>query len=99
MRAFIQTKRRGPIDNVNFFKAYLGFHEMGIETITFTDNAELQKSNLEDIVVGYVDTVRSRLRDFGIITPEMDYPQELNKYLGRKIWMSKINTVNSNPDL
>ena len=33
--------------------------------------------------------VRSRLNDFGIIAPEMDYPDELSEYLGRKIWMTK----------
>lgn len=99
MRAFIQTKRHGSLDNDNFFKAYLGFHEMGFETVTFTNNAELRESNLEDVVVGYVGTVRSRLNDFGIVTPEMDYPLELKKYLGRRIWLSKINTINSSPDL
>lgn len=99
MRVFIQTKEHGQFHNDNFFKAYLGFHEMGLETITFFNNKELQESSLEDVVVGYVGTVRSRLYDFGIITLEMDYPQELTKYLGRKIWMSKIDTINSNPAL
>lgn len=99
MRVFIQTKEHGKFHNDNFFKAYLGFHEMGLETITFSNNKELRESNLEDVVVGYVGTVRSRLNDFGIIAPEMDYPDELSEYLGRKIWKTNINTVNSNPDL
>ena len=59
MRVFIQTKEQGKFHNDNFFKAYLGFHEMGFETITFSNNKELQESNLEDVVVGYVGTVRS----------------------------------------
>ena len=29
----------------------------------------------------------------------MDYPEELEKYLGRKVWKSRINTINCNPDL
>ncbi len=33
MRVFIQTNEHGKIYNDNFFKAYLGFHEMGGETI------------------------------------------------------------------
>lgn len=94
MRVFIQTKEQGKFHNDNFFKAYLGFYEMGFETITFSNNKELQKSK-----VGYVGTVRSRLRDYGIITPEMDYPAELSEYMGRKVWKSYINTINSNPDL
>jgi len=99
MRVFIQTKEKDKFHNDNFFKAYLGFHEMGFETITFSNNKELRESNIEDVVVGYVGTVRSRLNDFGITAPEMDYPEELSEYLGRKIWKSHINEINSNPDL
>lgn len=46
-----------------------------------------------------MDTVRARLKDFGIVTPEIDYPEELQKYLQRKIWHFKINTINSHPEL
>lgn len=99
MRVFVQTRKDGKLHNVNFYKAYLGFHEMGFETVPFLNMEELRESNLEDIVVGYVDTVRGRLRDFGIVTPEMDYPDELQKYLGRRVWKSHINTLNNNPDL
>lgn len=99
MKVFFQAKEKGICNNDNFFKAYLGFHEMGFETIPFSNNEELRKSNIEDIVVGYVGTVRSRLKDFGIIAPEMDYPNELTEYLGRKVWKSHINTINTNPDL
>ena len=99
MRVFIQTKENGKFHNDNFFKAYLGFSEMGLEIITFSNNKELCASNIEDVVVGYVGTVRSRLNDFGITAPEMDYPEELEKYLGRKVWKSRIDTINCNPDL
>lgn len=71
---------------------------MGFETVHFYDDDTLLKSNKEDIVVGYVATVRSRLYDFGIITPEMDYPDELHKYLGRKIWKAKMNDINNSPE-
>lgn len=60
---------------------------------------ELRESDIEDVVVGYVGTVRSRLNDFGITSPEMDYPEKLEKYLGRKVWKSRINTINCNPNL
>ena len=99
MKAYIQTKPGGRFQNDNFFKAYLGFYEMGFETVTFSNNQELITSNIEDVVVGYVGTVRSRLSDFGIIVPEDDYPEELTKYVGRKIWKSTINEINNNPDL
>lgn len=99
MKVYIQTKEHGQFNNDNFFKAYLGFHEMGFETVTFSNNKELRESNLEDIVVGFVGTVRSRLNDFGIGVPEVNYPDELSEYLGRRIWKSHIDTINCNPDL
>ncbi len=99
MRAFIQTKEKDRFDNENFFKAYLGFREMGFETMTYTNKKELQESRPEDVVVGYVGVVKSRLNDFGIEVPEICYPEELSKYLGRKVWKSTIDEVNGNPDL
>ena len=99
MKVYIQSKEHGKFHNENFFKAYLGFHEMGFETVPFSNIKELRESSIEDIVVGYVGTVRSRLIDFGITAPEMDYPEELSEYLGRKVWKSHINTINCNPDL
>ncbi len=98
MKAYIQSHENGIPHNYNFMNAYQGFYEMGFEVIPFHDNERFQESKKEDIVVGYVGTVRARLADFGIITPEMDYPDELQKYLGRKIWQTKMNEVNNNPD-
>lgn len=77
--------------------AYQGFREMGFEIVRFCGEEKLRESEREDIVVGYVDTVRQRLFDFGITTPEIDYPDELQKYLGRKIWKSTMNEINNDP--
>lgn len=99
MRVFVQANARNMPHNYNFYNAYQGFYEMGFETVFFQDPATLRQSMPEDVVVGYVGTVRSRLFDFGILTPEMDYPDELTEFLGRKIWKSKINTINSHPEL
>ena len=52
MRVFIQTKENGKFHNDNFFKAYLGFSEMGLETVAFSNNKELRESDIEDVVVG-----------------------------------------------
>ena len=99
MKVYIQSMSNHLPRSINFFNAYQGFHEMGFETIMFSIQEELQTSQLPDIVVGYVDTVRARLKDFGIVTPEIDYPEELQQYLQRKIWHSKIDTINSHPEV
>lgn len=99
MKVYVQSYKNGIPHNHNFYNAFEGFHEMGFETVPFSEKEELLTSSLEDVVVGYVGVVRKRLSDFGITTPEMDYPEVLYPYLGRKIWNSTINEINSNPDL
>lgn len=98
MKVYIQARRGLPTDQ-DHFNAYIGFKEMGIEIVFFESYDELSQSNIEDIVVGYIGTVKTRLNDFGKRIEDMDYPDVLNKYLGRKIWKSTVNTINSNPDL
>lgn len=85
--------------NDNFFKAYLGFYEMGFETVFFHDYEVLKSSKREDIVVGYVGTVKRRLMDFAVEFKEVDYPAELQEFLGRRVWHSTINDINASPDL
>lgn len=70
---------------------------MGFETVCFCGKEKLCESVKEDIIVGYVDTVRQRLYDFNIITPEIDYPDELQEYLGRRVWKTKMSEVNNDP--
>lgn len=70
---------------------------MGFEIVHFCDKEKLRESEKEDVVVGYVDTVRERLYDFGIAAPEIDYPEQLQKYLGRRIWKTKMNEVSDDP--
>ena len=99
MKVYIQSKDKYTPHNYNFFNAYQGFKEMGFETIMFSNFQELRNSKEDDVVVGYVNTVRQRLFDFGIITPEIDYPKELTRYLGRKIWTTKLSQITDNPEL
>ncbi|MCR5123091.1 MAG: ATP-grasp domain-containing protein [Ruminococcus sp.] len=98
MVVYIQSREDGIPYSYNMMNAYQGFREMGFELRHFHDNSGLCESSREDIVVGCVDTVRSRLNDFGITTPEIDYPDELRPYLGRKVWQTKMSVINNNPD-
>ena len=98
MKVYIQATKDYMPHNYNFYNAYQGFKEMGHETVMFHTLEELRQSNKEDVVVGYVGTVRGRLHDFGIITPEMDYPKELTPFLGRKIWTAKMSHVTDHPE-
>ncbi len=97
MKVYIQSDKNQIPRNYNFMNAYQGFREMGFEIVHFCDKEKLRESEKEDVVVGYVDTVRERLYDFGIAAPEIDYPEQLQKYLGRRIWKTKMNEVSDDP--
>jgi hypothetical protein len=80
--------------NENCFAAFSGFSLMGWEVIFY--DAKEQPDNLlrSDVVVGYITHVKQALRKLDIVPPtEIDYPEELNEYFGRKLWKSTLHTV------
>lgn len=99
MKAYIQSYKNNIPHNHNFYCAYEGFCKMGIETVPFSSYEQLEQASAEDIVVGYVGTVRHRIAGLGIQISDIDYPESLKKYLKRNISMSTINRVNSSPEL
>ncbi len=99
MKVYIQANKQNIPHNINLANAYYGFSEMGFETILFQKPTELSTSNKEDVVVGHIGIIRTRLFELGIKVPEINYPEELKRFLGRKIWTSRINTINEHPEL
>ena len=95
MRPYIQAKGNMP-GNINFYTAYMGFKEMGLECVLFHDIDELNASSCEDVVVGGLGAVRSALFRHGVDVAEYDYPPELQPYMGRKTWMSTMDEVAAN---
>ena len=66
----------------------------------FNSYDELKIShNREDIILGGISLVRQRLNELGASLPDVEHPDELTGFLGRKIWISNIDTINSSPDL
>ena len=94
MRAYIQG-RYGQPATTSGYCAYLGFTDMGIETTIFSSIDELEQANREDIVVGGIGVVKARLRNIGVSCHEINYPEELQRFLGRRIWPSTIERVNN----
>ena len=92
MKVHIQGKRGVP-GTTSAYSAYLGFLDMGFEVGVFDDPRELEDAPREDIVVGGVGIVRSRLEALGVDCPSVDYPEELKAFLGRKVWHSTIDQV------
>lgn len=98
MKAYIQTNKNGEYYSVNGFIANEGFNLLGWETVKFTDIMEIKDNNPEDIVVGGISNVRKHLEVLGFKRrqEEIDYPDSLSKYFGRKIWTSTIQELFKN---
>lgn len=98
MKVYVQCGITGMPFNETLFCAYDGFREMGFETVFYQQVCELHAVTREDIVVGGLGPSKMVLTQLGCTYPELDYPDELTSYLGRKIWKDKINRINENPD-
>lgn len=86
--------------NVNIQSAIMGFHECGIP-IHFYHNVNEIFDIYErgDITLDGIDQVNYCLSKFNIIPENIDYPDVLKPYLGRKIWTDTINNINTHPKL
>jgi len=95
MKAYIQTDKSGNFYNVNTYVANEGFQTLGWETEKYFSVDEIKDNDPESLIVGGIGNVRKRLEKFGVERPsnEIDYPKELEKYLGRKVWVSTIEEI------
>ena len=98
MKPYIQAKNGMP-GNVNFYTAYLGFAEMGLECVLFQDYEELDTSCRGDVVVGGLGSLRRTLLRHGVEIVEYDYPEELGEYIGRRVWRSTMDEVAADSSL
>ena len=100
MKVFVYCDKNGQVEDYDDLSAQIGFHKMGFEIVHFHDYTELSKlHNKEDVIVSGIGNVKRRLIELGTDMPDIDYPETLAKYLGRKIWPSTINTINTHPEL
>jgi len=91
-RVFIQ-KENGEMVNENAYVAYYGFDKLAYD-IEFYEGDPPEGLHRSDIVVGWIKCVKTGLKNLGITPPgEIDYPQELMPYFGRKIWKSTLNNI------
>lgn len=91
--------RSNEILSENTFSAFYGFSILGWEVIFYEGNPPEGLSR-EDVVLGYITQVKKAVRNLGIEPPdELDYPDEVKPYLGRKIWQGYLNEVYTNESL
>lgn len=103
MRVFIPKGKNNlflsnEIITENTYAAFFGFSVMGWE-ICFYEGNPPENLSREDIVVGYITQVKQALTNLGITPPtELDYPEEIQSYLGRKIWQDSLHHIYTTPE-
>ena len=86
--------------NVNIANALDGALQCGIETIPYFAVKDIyNKYERGDIVLDGIDQVNYCLSKFNITPQEFNYPDVLQKYMGRKVWKDTINHISSNESL
>jgi hypothetical protein len=75
------------------YSAFYGFSLLGWEVVFYEGNPPEGLSR-EDVVVGWITQVKKGLTNLGIEAPtEIDYPEELNEFYGRKLWTSTLHKI------
>lgn len=98
MRVFVPKGKNGlfisnEIITECTYAAFFGFSTMGWEVV-FYEGDPPQGLSRHDVVIGWITGVKMAIKNLGIEPPtELDYPEELHGYLGRKIWQSNLHKI------
>ena len=80
------------------YTAYQGFSALGFDPVFFETEEEIKDSRQDDLIVGGVSIVTRKLQSFDINVENYDYPEQLNMYLGRKVWKDSLDSVLMNKE-
>lgn len=72
---------------------------MGFEICYFRHLNELTEHRKEDIVISYVNDVKTVLYRHSIVMSELEDPEELTAYLGRRVWKSQTERGGEPPGI
>lgn len=92
MTIYIKYKDGIPA-NVNFYSAQLGFYYIGEIIKPFENFSEINLTK-EDIVVGYISTVKKALEILNCKQPKpIDIPEELIDFTCRRSWITTLKEI------
>jgi hypothetical protein len=84
MKVYIRKNSDLEFASPNFAVAYDGFRKMGWEIVPFESIENLTVLEPESLVVGFGDDIHRALIKLNINPPtEINYPEELQQFLGR----------------
>lgn len=93
MRVFVKVNSEGFPETETEYTAWQGFQELGYKPLFFRNEMDLRGCRPDDLIVGGISIIKMKLAEWGIEVPEYDYPFELMKYLGRRIWTDTLDSV------
>ena len=80
----------------NIANAMYGFRELGAEIIPYHTIDEIyDKVSREDIVLDYIDQSNEIFRKFGKEPHIQDYPDSMQRFLGRRVWYDTIDSISA----
>ena len=93
MRVFIRTSHDNFPETEIEYAAFQGFSVLGYKPVFYTDEKQLENCRPDDLVVGRVSAIVKHLETYGITLENYDYPEELSRYLDRKVWTDTLEDV------
>ncbi|UPQ85940.1 ATP-grasp domain-containing protein [Ignavigranum ruoffiae] len=96
LKVYIQAFQGKPW-NEECDSAYNGFKQLGFQVELFTTTEQLKNMERSDLVVGGMLIMEHVLNDAEIKLEPVDYPEEIFKYCGRKIWVTSICKLRNYP--
>jgi hypothetical protein len=77
--------------------AVIGLHDLGMKIIPFYGFGDIETDvdcGPEALVAGYIGDVKTALKKLGLPMPQdLDYPEELTEFYGRRIWRGTLEEV------
>jgi ATP-grasp domain, R2K clade family 2 len=94
MKVYIRQNSDLQFATIECGVAYHGFKLLGWEIQPFLEFDSIESFQSESVVVGLIKDIHTALQFSKISLPvPLDYPQELQPFLGRKIWRSTIDDL------
>jgi len=100
MKVYIRKEKNNEFLHTNFYIAYDGFKQLGMEIEYFSDVRNITNNSPQDIIVSGIGDVRYILDKLGKKYPTLEYPESISKpqYLGRRIWKDILGSIMSNKE-
>lgn len=99
MILYTEKIKLGQYSNISFYTALEAYYNMGFEICEVEQISQLHEIEENHIFLGSIQFMHGALSKLHQPIPEpLDYPESLQKFLGRKITQSTINEIANHPD-